>query len=76
MDIALGYVHLVALASDGSVYTCATGFDGYAGIVKHKTELTSGLGRKTNSTKKLLSSEKFHFTVQISLSKFLLVGAM
>ena len=72
VDIALGYVHLVALASDGSVYTCATGFDGYAGIVKHKTELTSGLGRKTNSTEEALKLREVSF---YSTNKFIEVSA-
>ena len=29
--VVVGYVHLVALTKDGKVFTCDTGFDGYAG---------------------------------------------
>ena len=61
LDVALGYVHLVVLTSDGSVYTCATGFDGYAGIVKQKNELTSGLGRKIDSVEEALKLQKVLF---------------
>ena len=76
LDVALGYVHLVVLTSDGSVYTCATGFDGYASIVKQKNELTSGLGRKIDSVEEALKLQKFYFTpVQMNSSKFPLAGA-
>jgi|TARA_B110000003_G_scaffold92378_1_gene94556 regulator of chromosome condensation len=61
LDVALGYVHLVVLTSDGSVYTCATGFDGYASIVKQKNELTSGLGRKIDSVEEALKLQKVLF---------------
>jgi regulator of chromosome condensation len=61
IDVALGYVHLVALASDGSVHTCATGFDGYAGIVTGKFQLSSGLGRAIGSEVEGLQLAKVSF---------------
>ena len=36
-----GYVHWVALAADGTVWTCNTGFDGYAGLLP-STQQTGG----------------------------------
>jgi len=72
VDVALGYVHLVALTSDGSVYTCATGFDGYAGIVEQKSELTSGLGRKIDSFEDALKLQKVPF--HSSSNKFIEVS--
>ena len=60
-DVTIGYVHLVALASDGSVYTCATGFDGYAGIVQQKKDLDFGLGRKINSLEEALHLKRVPF---------------
>jgi regulator of chromosome condensation len=32
VDVAVGYLHVVIATASGKVYTCATGFDGYAGV--------------------------------------------
>lgn len=41
VSVAAGYVHWVALGADGAVFTCATGSDGYAGLLQ-STNATGG----------------------------------
>lgn len=48
--ISVGYVHWVAVTSDGAVYTCNTGDDGYAGTLPNAREVNAEgeLGRDIN----------------------------
>mmetsp|Transcript_11508 Transcript_11508/g.21828 ORF Transcript_11508/g.21828 Transcript_11508/m.21828 type:complete len:515 (+) Transcript_11508:67-1611(+) len=50
--VDIGYIHIVILAEDGKVYSCHTGYDGYAGGLPQKDKPGSQheLGRIISST--------------------------